>query len=74
MIIEFLVIQLAAKGIMTKYDQEIQRQVSERRLAQLKMQLADRYQYGEINADQYREHKTKSRAKLTPKRTRRKLI
>jgi hypothetical protein len=56
LIIELLILRLAVDGVMAKYDQDMQRQRAERKLRQLKMQLAsmlNQYQTGAITADQY---------------------
>lgn len=58
MIIELFILQLAANGIRTRYNQEVQRQRTERQLGQLKMRLArllDEYQSGAISAAQYKK-------------------
>ena len=58
MIIELLILKLAADGIATKYKQEMQKQRTERRLGQLKLQLArllSEYQSGAISIAEYRK-------------------
>ena len=68
MIIELMILQLTLDGIMAQYNENIQRQQTQRKIGLLKLRLAklvNDYQSGKISPEEYKKLEADIRSAVT---------
>jgi hypothetical protein len=68
MIIELMILQLTLDGIMAQYNENVQRQQTQRKIGLLKLRLAklvNDYQLGKISPEEYEKLEADIRSALT---------